>query len=102
VTSGASGALSTLDTESGFDEVVFITQRTVRREWLYRYSQSRMRYYVSTSQHSSEPPLPLSVRAIGSRSTENNGNYAEVGAMDEFVKIVPVALDDQNRFALTQ
>lgn len=95
---GASGVLFTLDTESGFDEVVFITAAYGLGEMVVQGTVNPDEYYVHKP--TLEAKCPAVVRkSLGSKAQKME--YAEAGSGDEFVSIVPVALDDQNRFALS-
>ncbi len=95
---GASGVLFTLDTESGFDEVVFITAAYGLGEMVVQGTVNPDEYYVHKPTLAASRPAVVR-KSLGSKAQKME--YAEVGGDDEFVKIVPVALDDQNRFALT-
>ncbi|WP_394182416.1 phosphoenolpyruvate synthase [Marinomonas posidonica] len=94
---GASGVLFTLDTESGFDEVVFITAAYGLGEMVVQGTVNPDEYYVHKPTLESNRPAVVR-KSLGSKAQKME--YAEAGS-DEFVKVVPVALDDQNRFALS-
>ncbi|MEL0638724.1 phosphoenolpyruvate synthase [Marinomonas sp. TI.3.20] len=94
---GASGVLFTLDTESGFDEVVFITAAYGLGEMVVQGTVNPDEYYVHKSTLAAKRPAVVR-KSLGSKAQKME--YAEAGS-EEFVTIVPVALDDQNRFALT-
>jgi pyruvate,water dikinase len=94
---GASGVLFTLDTESGFDEVVFITAAYGLGEMVVQGTVNPDEYYVHKSTLAAKRPAVVR-KSLGSKAQKME--YAEAGS-DEFVNIVPVALDDQNRFALS-
>ncbi|MGO3408022.1 phosphoenolpyruvate synthase [Marinomonas sp.] len=94
---GASGVLFTLDTESGFDEVVFITAAYGLGEMVVQGTVNPDEYYVHKSTLAAKRPAVVR-KSLGSKAQKME--YAEAGS-NEFVNIVPVALDDQNRFALS-
>lgn len=94
---GASGVLFTLDTESGFNDVVFITAAYGLGEMVVQGTVNPDEYHVHKA--TLEAGRPAVVRkTLGSKAQKME--YAEADS-DEFVKIVPVALDQQNQFALT-
>lgn len=95
---GASGVLFTLDTESGFDEVVFITAAYGLGEMVVQGTVNPDEYYVHKPTLEAKRPAVVR-KSLGSKAQKME--YAEAGSDDEFVSIVPVALDDQNRFALS-
>ena len=95
---GASGVLFTLDTESGFDEVVFITAAYGLGEMVVQGTVNPDEYYVHKPTLEAKRPAVVR-KSLGSKAQKME--YAEAGSGDEFVSIVPVALDDQNRFALS-
>ena len=95
---GASGVLFTLDTESGFDEVVFITAAYGLGEMVVQGTVNPDEYYVHKPTLAANRPSVVR-KSLGSKAQKME--YAETNSDDEFVKIVPVTLDDQNRFALT-
>ncbi|SBS35830.1 Phosphoenolpyruvate synthase [Marinomonas spartinae] len=94
---GASGVLFTLDTESGFNEVVFITAAYGLGEMVVQGTVNPDEYYVHKSTLAANRPAVVR-KSLGSKAQKMQ--YAEAGS-EEFVEIVPVKLDDQNRFALS-
>ncbi|SBS33083.1 Phosphoenolpyruvate synthase [Marinomonas spartinae] len=94
---GASGVLFTLDTESGFNEVVFITAAYGLGEMVVQGTVNPDEYYVHKSTLAANRPAVVR-KSLGSKAQKMQ--YAEAGS-EEFVEIVPVELDDQNRFALS-
>ncbi|WCN10336.1 phosphoenolpyruvate synthase [Marinomonas mediterranea] len=94
---GSSGVLFTLDTESGFDEVVFITAAYGLGEMVVQGTVNPDEYYVHKPTLENERPAVVR-KTLGSKAQKME--YAEPGS-DDFVKIVPVKLQDQNQFALT-
>ncbi len=94
---GASGVLFTLDTESGFDEVVFITAAYGLGEMVVQGTVNPDEYHVHKPTLAAGRPAVVR-KTLGSKSQKME--YADAGS-DELVKIVPVSLTDQNRFALS-
>lgn len=94
---GASGVLFTLDTESGFDEVVFITAAYGLGEMIVQGTVNPDEYYVHKPTLAAKRPSVVR-KSLGSKAQKMQ--YAAAGS-EEFVEIVPVELDDQNRFALS-
>lgn len=94
---GASGVLFTLDTESGFDEVVFITAAYGLGEMVVQGTVNPDEYYVHKPTLAAKRPSVVR-KSLGSKAQKMQ--YAAAGS-EEFVEIVPVELDDQNRFALS-
>ncbi|TPE54485.1 phosphoenolpyruvate synthase [Maribrevibacterium harenarium] len=94
---GASGVLFTLDTESGFNDVVFITASYGLGEMVVQGTVNPDEYHVHKPTLSAGRPAVVR-KTLGSKAQKME--YAEAGS-DEFVKVVPVALTEQNRFALT-
>ncbi len=92
---GASGAMFTIDTESGFDQVVFITSSWGLGECVVQGSVNPDEFYVY------KPALAAQRAAIVRRtlgSKKIKMIYAEQGA--EMVKTVDVAPAQQNQFSL--
>ena len=92
---GASGAMFTIDTESGFDQVVFITSSWGLGECVVQGSVNPDEFYVY------KPALAAQRAAIVRRtlgSKKIKMIYAEQGA--EMVKTVDVAPVQQNQFSL--
>jgi len=94
---GASGVLFTLDTESGFNEVVFITAAYGLGEMVVQGTVNPDEYYVHKTTLAANRPAVVR-KSLGSKAQKMQ--YAEAGS-EEFVEIVPVELNDQNRFALS-
>lgn len=94
---GASGVLFTLDTESGFDDVVFITAAYGLGEMVVQGTVNPDEFYVhKTTLQAGRPSVVR--KTLGSKAQKME--YAAPGS-EEFVQIVPVTLEDQRRFALT-
>ncbi|MDF1757102.1 MAG: phosphoenolpyruvate synthase [Legionellaceae bacterium] len=91
----ASGVMFTMDTESGFDQVVFITSSYGLGELVVQGAVNPDEFYVH------KPSLSAGKSAVVRR---NLGSKAikMVYCQDEDVKIVPVAKEDQLLFSLTQ
>ena len=94
---GASGVLFTLDTESGFDDVVFITAAYGLGEMVVQGTVNPDEYHVHKATLDAGRPAVVR-KTLGSKAQKME--YAAADS-DEFVQIVPVALDQQNKFALT-
>ncbi|SBT17486.1 Phosphoenolpyruvate synthase [Marinomonas gallaica] len=94
---GASGVLFTLDTESGFDDVVFITAAYGLGEMVVQGTVNPDEYHVHKATLDAGRPSVVR-KTLGSKAQKME--YAAADS-DEFVQIVPVALDQQNKFALT-
>ncbi|RDL43990.1 phosphoenolpyruvate synthase [Marinomonas piezotolerans] len=94
---GSSGVLFTLDTESGFDEVVFITAAYGLGEMVVQGTVNPDEYHVH------KPTLDAGRPAVVRKTLGSKAQKMEYADKDsgELVKIVPVALADQNRFALS-
>ncbi|SBS26708.1 Phosphoenolpyruvate synthase [Marinomonas aquimarina] len=94
---GASGVLFTLDTESGFNDVVFITAAYGLGEMVVQGTVNPDEYHVHKG--TLEAGRPAVVRkTLGSKAQKME--YAEADS-DELVKIVPVTLAQQDQFALS-
>ncbi|WP_425642912.1 phosphoenolpyruvate synthase [Marinomonas gallaica] len=94
---GASGVLFTLDTESGFDDVVFITAAYGLGEMVVQGTVNPDEYHVHKATLDAGRPSVVR-KTLGSKAQKME--YAAADS-DEFVQIVPVVLDQQNKFALT-
>jgi len=95
---GASGVLFTLDTESGFDDVVFITSAYGLGEMVVQGTVNPDEFFVHKQTLAANRPSVVR-KALGSKAQKME--YADADSDDEFVKIVPVALDKQLQFSLT-
>lgn len=94
---GASGVLFTLDTESGFNDVVFITAAYGLGEMVVQGTVNPDEYHVHKGTLQAGRPAVVR-KTLGSKAQKME--YAAADS-DEFVQIVPVTLDQQNQFALT-
>ena len=95
---GASGVLFTLDTESGFDDVVFITSAYGLGEMVVQGTVNPDEFFVHKQTLAANRPAVVR-KALGSKAQKME--YADADSDDEFVKIVPVALDKQKEFSLS-
>jgi len=95
---GASGVLFTLDTESGFDDVVFITSAYGLGEMVVQGTVNPDEFFVHKQTLVANRPSVVR-KALGSKAQKME--YADADSDDEFVKIVPVALDKQREFSLS-
>ncbi|EAQ65495.1 phosphoenolpyruvate synthase [Marinomonas sp. MED121] len=95
---GASGVLFTLDTESGFDDVVFITSAYGLGEMVVQGTVNPDEFFVHKQTLAANRPSVVR-KALGSKAQKME--YADADSADEFVKIVPVALDKQKEFSLS-
>ncbi|MFN7835255.1 MAG: phosphoenolpyruvate synthase [Burkholderiaceae bacterium] len=94
---GASGVMFTLDTESGFDQVVFITSSYGLGEMVVQGAVNPDEFYVF------KPALaaghyPIIRRQIGSKLVKMEFDLARTGG--RAVKTVDVPLEQRNRYSL--
>ncbi|MGA2654554.1 MAG: phosphoenolpyruvate synthase [Gammaproteobacteria bacterium] len=94
---GASGVMFTLDTESGFDQVVFVNASYGLGETVVQGSVNPDEYYVYKPALQAKKPALLR-KTLGAKHQKMI--YAEAGS-NERVKIVPVDTVLQNEFCLT-
>ena len=95
---GASGVMFTLDTESGFDEVVFINASYGLGETVVQGSVNPDEFYVYKPALAAKKPALLR-KTLGAKHQKMI--YAEPSS-NERVKIIPVEEKLQNEFCLTQ
>lgn len=95
---GASGVMFTVDTESGFEEVVFINASYGLGETIVQGSVNPDEFYVYKPALNAKKPALLR-KTLGSK--HHKMIYAPAGS-DERVTIVPVDEVMQNEFCLTQ
>ncbi len=95
---GVSGVMFTLDTESGFDDVVFITGSYGLGETVVQGAVNPDEYYVYKKALTEGKPAILS-RSLGSKSIKMI--YNDVPDSDESVKTVSVSEDEASVFCLT-
>ncbi len=94
---GSSGVAFTLDTESGFRDVVFVTSAYGLGELLVQGAVNPDEFYVYKPNLAANRPAILQ-RTLGGKALKMI--YAEPGG-EELVKTVEVSSDDQRRFSLT-
>ncbi len=92
---GASGVMFTLDTESGFDQVVFITAAYGLGELVVQGSVNPDEYYVY------KPGLAAGRPAVIRRERGSKALKMVYGSGEERVRVVDVAPAERRRFSLT-
>ena len=95
---GASGVLFTLDTESGFDQVVFITASYGLGETVVQGSVNPDEFYVWKPALAAGRPAILS-RTVGGKAVRMV--YAETRSAGRSTTIVPVPPAERLRFSIT-
>ena len=95
--SGVSGVMFSIDTESGFDQVVFITASYGLGECVVQGSVNTDEFYLYKPNLDSDKRAVLR-RVLGSK--EQKMVYANVGSWDKSTKIVPTSVEEQQRFCL--
>lgn len=95
---GTSGVMFTIDTESGFDKVVFITAAYGLGEMVVQGAVNPDEYYVYKPALVEKRPAIL-FRHLGTKHKKMV--YAEGESRGKTVRVVDVPKDEQNRFALT-
>ncbi|NLG76073.1 MAG: phosphoenolpyruvate synthase, partial [Xanthomonadaceae bacterium] len=93
---GAAGVLFTLDTESGFRDVVFITAAYGLGETVVQGSVNPDEYYVY------KPALEAGRTSIIRRNLGSKAHKLVYGDNGERVKLLEVPLEERNRFALAE
>ena len=96
--SASSGVMFTMDTESGFDDVVFITSAYGLGEMVVQGAVNPDEFYVH------KPALRANHEALVRRNLGTKALamvYSDDPTSAETVKIVPVALEKQRLFSLT-
>lgn len=95
----ASGVMFTLDTESGFQEVVFITASYGLGETIVQGSVNPDEFYVH--KHTLEKGYPAILRkTIGAKLTQMI--FSETAKAGHSVKVVDVPIAEQQRFCITE
>ena len=98
---GASGVMFTIDTESGFDQAVFITSSWGLGECVVQGSVNPDEFYVYKEALKNNRPAILR-RNRGSKLIKMvYAEDAKQGAHHQTVQMVDVEPDDQNRFSIT-
>lgn len=95
---GTSGVMFTIDTESGFDDVVFITASYGLGEMVVQGSVNPDEYYISKTLLNNNKPAIIR-RNLGSK--QEKMVYADSFSAGKSVKIVPVDKAERNQFALS-
>ena len=95
---GASGVMFTLDTESGFDQVVFITASYGLGEAIVQGIVNPDEFYVYKSNLSQGKPAIIK-RSLGSKLVQIQ--YADHHDVQHSVKTNDVAITQQNSFSIT-
>jgi pyruvate,water dikinase len=95
---GASGVMFTLDTESGFRDVVLITAAFGLGEMVVQGAVNPDEYYVYKRGLEQDRPSILR-RSMGSRT--NKMVYSEGSSIGQTTKIVDVSADERSRLCLT-
>ncbi|MFT5426840.1 MAG: pyruvate,water dikinase [Gammaproteobacteria bacterium] len=95
---GVSGVMFTLDTESGFDDVVFITGSYGLGETIVQGAVNPDEYYVYKKSLAANKPAILS-RSVGSKAIKMI--YNNDPDSDDLVKTVDVSIEESTVFCLT-
>ncbi len=95
---GTSGVMFTIDTESGFDDIVFITASYGLGEMVVQGAVNPDEYYISKTLLNKGVPAVVR-RNLGSK--QQKMIYGDAGTTGKSTKIVPVEKADRNQFALT-
>lgn len=95
---GTSGVMFTIDTESGFDDVVFITASYGLGEMVVQGAVNPDEYYISKSLLNAGKPAIIR-RNLGSK--QQKMVYADAFSAGKSVKIVPVEKTERSQFCLT-
>src|SRR2546429_683939 len=97
-TSGAAGVMFTLDTESGFDQVVFINASHGLGETVVQGAVNPDEFYLYKPNLVAGRPALLS-KTLGTKA--HKMIYADGGRAAQSVKTVDVAQEDQRRFSIS-
>lgn len=95
---GTSGVMFTIDTESGFDDVVFITASYGLGEMVVQGAVNPDEFYISKSLLNNGKPAVIR-RNLGSK--QQKMVYADAFSAGKSVKIVPVEKAERNQFSLS-
>jgi pyruvate, water dikinase len=99
---GAAGVMFTIDTESGFDQVVFITSSYGLGETVVQGAVNPDEFYVHKPMLAAGA-MPVIRRQIGSKLIKMVfSSEEERRATGKAVKTVDVALEERNRYSLTR
>ncbi|ALF60520.1 phosphoenolpyruvate synthase [Psychrobacter urativorans] len=95
---GAAGVMFTLDTESGFDQVVFITSSYGLGEMVVQGAVNPDEFYISKQLLANGKPAIIR-RNLGSK--QKKMIYGEEGSTAKSVKVVDVEKQERMQFSLT-
>lgn len=95
---GASGVMFSIDTESGFDQIVFITASYGLGEMVVQGAVNPDEYYVSKQLLQNDKPAIIR-RNLGSKHKKMV--YGDEGSTTKSTKIVDVDKQERQQFALT-
>ncbi len=95
---GAAGVMFTLDTESGFDEVIFITSSYGLGEMVVQGAVNPDEFYLSKALLADNKPAVIR-RNLGSKHQKMI--YGDEGSTTRSVKTVDVDKDERNQFSLS-
>lgn len=95
---GTSGVMFTIDTESGFDDVVFITASYGLGEMVVQGAVNPDEYYLSKTLLNNNKPAIIR-RNLGSK--QQKMVYADSFSAGKSVKVVPVDKEERQQFALS-
>lgn len=95
---GTSGVMFTIDTESGFNDVVFITASHGLGEMVVQGAVNPDEFYISKALLNAGKPAVIR-RNLGSK--QQKMVYADEHSAGKSVKIVPVDKAERNQFSLT-
>lgn len=95
---GAAGVMFTLDTESGFDEVVFITSSYGLGEMVVQGAVNPDEFYISKQLLANGKPAIIR-RNLGSK--QKKMIYGDEGSTAKSVKVVDVEKQERMQFSLT-
>lgn len=95
---GTSGVMFTIDTESGFDDVVFITASYGLGEMVVQGAVNPDEFYISKTLLNNGKSAIIR-RNLGSK--QQKMIYGETGSAGKSVKIVPVDKAERSQFSLT-
>ena len=95
---GTSGVMFTIDTESGFNDVVFITASYGLGEMVVQGAVNPDEFYISKALLNTDKPAVIR-RNLGSK--QQKMVYADEHSAGKSVKIVPVDKAERNQFSLS-
>ena len=95
---GTSGVMFTIDTESGFNDVVFITASHGLGEMVVQGAVNPDEFYISKALLNTDKPAVIR-RNLGSK--QQKMVYADEHSAGKSVKIVPVDKAERNQFSLS-